>query len=45
MVEHEFNSVNKMKGSMSQLSVDDPETFERVNYIKVLDSYENPYSA
>ena len=45
MVEHEYNSIKQMKGSMSQLSVDDPETFERANYIKILDSYENPYSA
>ena len=45
MIEHEYQSINQMKGSMSQRSVADPESFERANYIKVLDSYENPYSA
>ena len=45
MAEHDYDSVWQMKGSMSQESVADPDTFERVNYIKVLESYENPYSA
>ena len=43
MIEHEYDSIKQMKGSMSQLSVADPEAFERANYIKVLDSYENPF--
>lgn len=43
MLEHEYSSIRQMKGAMSQLTVADPETFERANYIKVLDSYENPY--
>ena len=45
MVEHEYDSIWQMKGSMSQESVADPDAFERVNYIKVLESYENPYTA
>lgn len=39
MVEHEYSSVEQMKGSMSQQSVADPASFERANYMKVLSSY------
>jgi dihydroorotate dehydrogenase (fumarate) len=39
MVEHEYESIQQMKGSMSQQAVADPSTFERVNYIAVLNSY------
>jgi dihydroorotate dehydrogenase (fumarate) len=39
MEEHEYESVRQMQGSMSQLSVTDPEAFERANYMKVLKSY------
>lgn len=37
--EHEYQSVEQMKGSMSQKAVGDPEAFERANYMKVLSSY------
>lgn len=39
MDEHEYVSVQQMKGSMSQQAVTDPGMFERANYMKVLSSY------
>jgi dihydroorotate dehydrogenase (fumarate) len=39
MVEHEYDSINQMKGSMSQGAVAVPQKFERANYMKVLSSY------
>jgi dihydroorotate dehydrogenase (fumarate) len=39
MEEHEYVSVQQMKGSMSQRSVADPSAFERANYMKTLQSY------
>ena len=39
MVEHEYISVQQMKGSMSQKSVADPAAFERANYMKALQSF------
>lgn len=37
--EHEYVSVEQMKGSMSQQAVAAPAAFERANYMKVLSSY------
>jgi len=39
MGEHEYKSIQQMKGSMSQQAVANPEQFERANYMKVLNSY------
>jgi dihydroorotate dehydrogenase (fumarate) len=39
MLQHEYISVQQMKGSMSQKSVADPAAFERANYVKALQSY------
>ena len=39
MVEHEYESVRQMQGSMSQMNVGQPAAFERANYMKVLASY------
>lgn len=39
MSEHEYVSVQQLKGSMSQKSVADPAAFERANYMKSLHSY------
>lgn len=39
MVEHEYQSIRQMQGSMSQKSVKDPAAFERANYMKVLNSF------
>jgi dihydroorotate dehydrogenase (fumarate) len=41
MVEHEYESVKQMIGSMSQGAVAEPAAFERANYMKVLNSF-NP---
>jgi dihydroorotate dehydrogenase (fumarate) len=38
-VAHEYESVEQMKGSMSQKSVADAAAFERANYMKTLNSY------
>jgi dihydroorotate dehydrogenase (fumarate) len=41
-----YNSVRQMKGTMSQRLVSDPSAFERANYIKLLEAYDNnPVSA
>ena len=39
MEEHEYESVEQMKGSMSARSYEDPSAFERANYMQVLESY------
>jgi dihydroorotate dehydrogenase (fumarate) len=39
MDEHEYESIEQMKGSMSHRSVPEPAAFERANYMKVLNSY------
>jgi dihydroorotate dehydrogenase (fumarate) len=39
MLEHEYVSVQQMRGSMSQKSVADPSAFERANYMKALNRY------
>jgi len=39
MEEHEYESIQQMRGSMSQRSVADPSAFQRANYVKVLSSY------
>jgi dihydroorotate dehydrogenase (fumarate) len=39
MDEHEYESIEQMKGSMSHRSVAEPAALERANYMKVLNSY------
>ncbi|AXC15122.1 Putative dihydropyrimidine dehydrogenase [NADP+], similar to dihydroorotate dehydrogenase [Acidisarcina polymorpha] len=39
MVEHEYQSIRQMRGSLSRIAVPDPSPFERGNYIKTLSSY------
>ncbi len=41
MVDHEYESVNQMCGAMSQKAVAEPEAFERGNYMKALQTYDN----
>jgi dihydroorotate dehydrogenase (fumarate) len=41
MVEHEYESIQQMKGSLSQKSVREPAAFERANYMKILNSYKS----
>jgi dihydroorotate dehydrogenase (fumarate) len=39
MTEHEYKSLEEMKGSMSHKSVAEPAAFERANYMKALSGY------
>lgn len=39
MDEHEYASIQQMRGSLSQRSIAEPAAFERANYIKVLQLY------
>jgi dihydroorotate dehydrogenase (fumarate) len=39
MEEHEYESLNTMRGSMSYINIADPAQIERANYMKVLHSY------
>ena len=40
-----YQSLDEVRGVMSRLRAANPDAFERVNYIKVLESFENPYAA
>ena len=42
MEAHEYESVEQMKGSMSQASAPDPAAFERANYMESLVTYSSP---
>lgn len=39
MAEHGFTGVGDFRGRLSQTSVQDPAEYERVNYLRILDSY------
>jgi dihydroorotate dehydrogenase (fumarate) len=41
MTSHEYESIQQMKGSLSQKSVSEPAAFERANYMKVLNSFKS----
>ncbi len=40
---HEYESIKQMQGAMSQRSVAEPAAFERANYIKALNLYDNDF--
>jgi dihydroorotate dehydrogenase (fumarate) len=42
LVKHEYESVQQIKGSVSQQHAIDPSAYERANYVQVLDSYSHP---
>lgn len=42
--EREYESVDQMKGSLSQMACPDPEAFERANYMKALKSYTSVFA-
>ncbi|MBI1802489.1 MAG: dihydroorotate dehydrogenase-like protein [Chloroflexi bacterium] len=42
--EHEYHSIQQMRGSMSQRAVSQPAAFERANYMRVLRAFEQPVS-
>ena len=44
MSEREYESVQQMKGSLSQRACPDPAAFERSNYMKALKSYTSPFA-
>lgn len=41
MTAYEYTSIEKMRGSMSQKNVENPAAFERANYMKALQTYDN----
>jgi dihydroorotate dehydrogenase (fumarate) len=43
MERRSYTSVTELRGAMSQQHVADPAAFERANYVRVLQSYRNPY--
>jgi dihydroorotate dehydrogenase (fumarate) len=43
LTEHDYASVEQLKGSVSQRSVDDPVAFARSNYMQMLVDYTSPY--
>jgi dihydroorotate dehydrogenase (fumarate) len=44
LVEHEYESLDQLRGSMSQINCAEPAAFERANYMRVLSSYAPDYS-
>lgn len=43
--EHEYESLEQLRGSLSQINCPEPAAFERANYMKVLRSYSNPITS
>jgi dihydroorotate dehydrogenase (fumarate) len=41
----DYHSLAEVRGVMSRQNVKDPGAFERVNYIKVLESFDNPFNS
>jgi dihydroorotate dehydrogenase (fumarate) len=41
MTAYEYESATKMRGALSQRNVDNPAAFERANYMKALQTYDN----
>ena len=41
--EHDYASIEQMKGSVSQRNVSDPVAFARSNYMQMLVKYTSPY--
>jgi dihydroorotate dehydrogenase (fumarate) len=39
LIEHEYDSINQMQGSLSQINCAEPAAFERANYMRILNSY------
>jgi len=40
MMEHEYVSIEQMKGSMSHKSLANPSAYERANYMKALNRFQ-----
>lgn len=43
LVENEYESLDELRGSLSQINCDEPAAFERANYMRVLSSYAPDY--
>jgi dihydroorotate dehydrogenase (fumarate) len=43
LIEHEYDSMTQMRGSLSQIKCAEPAAFERANYMRVLSSYAPDY--
>jgi dihydroorotate dehydrogenase (fumarate) len=41
MEKHEYESIHQLQGSLSQQKVEDPAAFERANYMKALNKFDN----
>ncbi|MEP6987836.1 MAG: dihydroorotate dehydrogenase-like protein [Chloroflexota bacterium] len=39
MLDHDYKSVNQMRGAVSQMNAEDPSAFERAQYMRALTSY------
>jgi dihydroorotate dehydrogenase (fumarate) len=44
LAEHDYESVDQLRGSVSQAATDNPSAFERANYVKTLHSWATPVS-
>ena len=44
LAERGYDSVEQMKGSLSQQACPDPDAFERANYMKALKSYTSEFA-
>ena len=42
MEEHEYESVDQLKGSLSQKNCEDPSAFERAQYMRAISSFPLP---
>ena len=42
MTEHEYESVEQLKGSLSQKNCEDPSAFERAQYMRAISSFPLP---
>jgi dihydroorotate dehydrogenase (fumarate) len=45
MTEHEYESVDQLRGSATSAAVEDPSAFERANYLRTLRSWSSPRDA
>lgn len=43
LIENEYDSLDQLRGSMSQVNCGEPAAFERANYMRVLSSYAEDY--
>jgi dihydroorotate dehydrogenase (fumarate) len=41
LVDHEYQSIAQMRGSMSQIACAEPDAFERANYMRALNSFDH----